>query len=260
MTAEHANSAGQDQGKVGQAEILRLADLVRGELLADEGDSALRLVTSVLTQPISSPLLDLLGRNVAQPTVRTAPGAFLTLLDDVAQTRTPNAWAFIGSAIYAAFAHTLLPSCMQHARRHIARAADQNAADVIGERVPGQLLIDYFEEGLSQLYDWVSDPSLWVRRALGVAIWFYVQHFPQEQGQAARLLQLLSLLYEEQEPDAVAGVGQGFEIIAKHQPEMLTYWLYEQREIGRRPHELMLRKATALLSDEVQAEFLDHKT
>lgn len=260
MGAKSTGPDEQRQGKMTQAEILRLADLVRRELLASDGDSALRLIESVLVQPVPVPLLDLLGRNVAERTAQVAPGAFLTLLDGIAQNKLPTAWPLIGSAIYVAFAHTMLPSCMQHARRHIARAADRDAADVIGERVPGQLLVSYFEEGLSQLYDWLSDPSPWVRRALGVAIRFYVEHHPQEQGQAARLLQLLSLLYDEQDADAVNGISQGIEVIGKHQPEMLMYWLYEQREVGRQPHELLLRKATAHLPDEVKAEFLKRKT
>jgi hypothetical protein len=256
MTTEHTRPGGQQQGKITQAGILRLANLIRDELLTGDRDSALRLLESAMTPSTPFPMLDLLGQVIARTTAQTVPGAFLTLLDNIAHTRTPGAWPFIGSAIYAAFARTMLPSAMQHARRHIARATVHNAADMIGERVPGQILVDYFEEGLSQLYDWVSDPSPWVRRAMGVAVHFYVERHPQEQGQIARLLQLLSFLYQEEDTDAIEGIGRGLKIISKHQPEMITYWLYEQRELGKQPRALMLHQATAYLSDATKAEFV----
>jgi hypothetical protein len=246
-----------EEQKMTQDEILRLANLIRDELLAGDEADALRLLEPIITRPLSLPVLDLLGQTIARTTAQTAPGAFLTLLDGIAHIQAPGVWPLVGSAIYAAFAHTMLPSAMQHARRHIARAATQSAADAIGERVPGQLLVNYFEEGLSQLYDWVSDPSPWVRRALGIAVQFYVERHPQEQSQIARLLQLSSLLYQERDTNAIEGIGRGFKTIGKHQPEMLTYWLYEQREIGKQPHALMLRDATTFLPDDIKAEFSD---
>ncbi len=242
--------------KLTQAEILRLANRIRDELQAGNGASAMRLLEPILAR--STPLsgLDLLGQSIAETSAQTTPGPFLSLLDNVAFTRSPNAWCLIGSAIYAAFAHRRLPSAMQHARRHVASAANHEAADIIGERVPGRLLVSYFEEGLSQLYDWGSDPSPWVRRALGIAVRFYVERHPDERGQIARLLQLVALLYRESDTDAIPGIGRALEAIGKSQPEMLTYWLYERREIGERPHALMLRHATAYLPDDVRAMFL----
>ncbi len=242
--------------EITQADMLRLADLVRAALLAGDTAHALGLLEQTLDQPIPAPLFDMLGQTIARTCSRPAPGQFLTLLDDVARSEVNGAWPFIGSAIYTAFAHTMLPSAMQHARRHIARAAKQAATDAISERVPGQLLVNYFEEGLSQLYDWISDPSPWVRRALGVAVRFYVENHPEEQSQIARLLQLLGLAYQESDPYALEGIAQGFQIIGKYQPKMLTYWLYEQREVNKQPHPVILRQATVHLPEVVKVELL----
>lgn len=259
--------------EITQTDILRLADLVRAALMNGERTYARDLLGQTLGHPPTPPALptdvkapatpviptalsDLLGQTVARACARPAPGQFLTLLDDVARTEVPSAWPFIGSAIYTAFAHTMLPSAMQHARRHIARAAAPAATDAISERVPGQLLVNYFEEGLSQLYDWVSDPSPWVRRALGVAVHFYVENHPKEQSQIARLLQLLGLAYQESDPYALEGIAQGFQTVGKHQPNMLIYWLYEQREVNKQPHPVILRQATTYLPETVKAELL----
>ena len=96
MTTKHTSPGGA-QGEMTQDEILRLANLVRGELLAGDRVSAMRLIESAIGQPIPLPLLDLLGQTIAQPTIQAAPGVFLSLLDGITDNQTPAAWAIVGS-------------------------------------------------------------------------------------------------------------------------------------------------------------------
>jgi len=67
------------------------------------------------------------------------------------------------------------------------------------------------------------------------------------------LLDLLEPMFEEQDTDAIKGVGWGLKTLGKHYPDLVADWLAQQVHRQRHPRALMLRKALTYLSEERRA-------
>jgi len=69
------------------------------------------------------------------------------------------------------------------------------------------------------------------------------------------LLAFLEPAFEEQNLDAIKGIGWGLEGLGKYYPDLVARWLRNQLvQHRRRPRALMLRKAHTYLSKEARAQ------
>ncbi len=236
-------------------EALVLARRVRTKLEADGALAACALLEPILRSRTRFPLLELVGREAVRGMDLSLAGAFL---DQVASLRREGGWVIVGAALQK-WLDTSLIWALGRARRYVGEGAIWYAADILGERVPGDGLVRRFNETVGLLTLWTADRSPWVRRACGVAVhhWAKRAHgHPELEAQACRLLCLLDPLFEETDRAALKGVGWGLKTLGRFYPGTLVTWLEEQIETKRRhPRRLLLRKALTYVPPEDRQRF-----
>ena len=237
-----------------RTEMRQLAIECRGRLTAGDVEGALSRLLPVLEARTPFSLLNLAGQ-IAAEAAATHPMAFATLLDGLGASGEVGAWPLIGSALAAAYLRHDLPCAFAEARRYILQVGVWHATDAISERILGEGLRVDFEAALAILRAWRREASPWLRRAVGVAVHYYVKRERRQPGRVSRLLELLEPLFEERDMAALKGVGWGLKTIGKFYPILLVPWLRAQMAT-RNPRRLMLRKTTAYLPAEVKAELL----
>ncbi len=181
-----------------------------------------------------------------------------TFLEIVAHGATEGGWVIIGVILREQLSRDL-PGAFQRARGYITAAQVWYATDILGERVPGQGLVEQFETGLAQLKDWRTDPSPWVRRAVGVAVHFWAkrsQGATELKPRAVTLMDFLEPLIPDWDMDVVKGTGWGLKTLGKYYPEALTNWLEINLPQQLRYRELLRRKALTYLSEEQRERVL----
>lgn len=244
--------ANEDQ-RMNRAQIRALAAQCRDDVIAGAPDLALARLRPVVTSRTPFPLLDLAGRIIAEARDER-PVDFRGLLDALAATNAIGVWPLIGSALAAAYVPDNVSLSFAEARRYVLMADVWHATDAISERVLGEGLRTDFDEALTLLEGWRAEPSVWLRRAVGVATHLYAKREREEAARAAQLLDLLAPVLEERETAAVKGIGWGLKTIGRYHPDLLAEWL--RRQLAHRsPRGTMVRKAVTYLPDAYKAEF-----
>jgi hypothetical protein len=213
---------------------------------------AYALLAPVLAERTPFRLLDRIGAVLGSGPL-PATNAFLS---QIAAERTMGGWVVIASALGQQLDRDP-DGAFDRCRVYVAAAGTWYAADILGERLPGPALVADFEPALARLAPWRQDDDRWVRRTVGVAVHFWAKRSRGASELAPRaeaLLALLAPLFEEQEIDAVKGVGWGLKTLGRHYPDLLTGWLVEQVvHQNRHPRALMVRKALTYLPPEQRA-------
>ncbi len=226
-----------------------LGTQIAAHLHSAELEAAYALVAPVLERRIRFEQLGRIGKAVGS----TPDANLFPFLDRLAAEGREGGWPIIGAALCQRLA-TDFAGSLERCRSYIVVGDVWFAADILAERVPGPALVDRFATACRLLEPWRSDPNRWVRRAVGVAVHYWVKraHGREElRDQAETLLALLDPMFEEWEMDAAKGVGWGLKTLGRHFPELLTAWLEDQVALrGRRHRAVMLRKAVTYLSEE----------
>ncbi len=229
-----------------------LGTRVASLLHAGRPDPAHALLTPLLAERTPFRFLDRIGRSAgAGPLPETD-----LFLARIAADRTEGGWVVIGSALGQQLDRDL-EGAFARCRAYLVAGDVWYAADILSERVPGPALVNRFEPALARLVPWRAAENRWVRRAVGVAVHFWAKRSrgaPELGTRAEALLTFLAPVFEEQEMDAVKGVGWGLKTLGRHYPDLVTEWLVEQvvRQ-GRCPRALLLRKAMTYLPEENRA-------
>jgi 3-methyladenine DNA glycosylase AlkD len=198
------------------------------------------------------PILERIG----EPIGTGPPQAVDTFLEYIAAAGTEGGWVVIAKALGQRLSRD--PNgAFARCRDFIVAADIWYATDILGERVPGPALLLDFQLALTLLAPWREDANRWVRRTVGVATHFWAKRSrgaPRCVPQAEGLLAFLEPMFEEQDVDAIKGVGWGLKTLGRYYPNLVTDWLAHQvARRQRRPRALMLRKALTYLSDEQRA-------
>jgi len=245
FAAEGCKSLRASEAKALGRHILHL--IVAGEL--DEAHASL---SPALVQRIPFRTLDWIGEEIGAGPVPPARA----FLQGVVDADSLGGWPIVGSALARQMDRDptgVLKAC----RGFIITGGKWFSTDILAERVLGCALASDFEGSLEQLSPWRDDRDRWVRRALGVGIHNWGKRSHGSKGlshQADVLLAFLEPLFEENELDAVKGIGWGLKTIGRFYPDRLARWLHDQLFIKRLPHrKLMLRKALTYLSQDQRA-------
>jgi 3-methyladenine DNA glycosylase AlkD len=237
----------RDAAALGQ----QIARLVLGQ----QPRQAYAALAPVLDGRMRFPLLERIG----EPMGACPPELVYAFLDRIAAAGTIGGWVVIGKAL-GALPKAERARAFDRCRLYMATADVWVAADTLGERVPGAALVSDFEQALRLLHPWQADANAWVRRATGVATHLWTKRSrgaPEQRPQAVKLLSLLEPLFEEQDEDAIKGIGWGLKTLGKYYPDLAADWLARQLgECARRPKALMLRKAVTYLSPRERARVL----
>ena len=209
-------------------------------------EGAYGLLAPVLAERTPFRLLGRIGEAVGAGPLKTV-NAFL---DHIAAQKTEGGWVVIGSALGQQLGRDPAGAFAQ-SRTFIIAADVWYGADILGERVPGPALVSDFRPSLTLLAPWREDANRWVRRTVGVAVHFWAKRSrgaAEHAAQADALLGFLAPMFDEWEMDVVKGVGWGLKTLGRHYPDLVAGWLAQQ--VGRRHRALMLRKATAYISED----------
>ena len=235
----------QDADKLGQL----ISALVNDGQIAD----AYALLAPVLAERTPFRLLDRIGAAIGVGPVE----AVNTFLDHIAAHKTMGGWVVIASALGGQLSRDL-PGAFTRCRKFILDADVWYATDILGERVPGPALVADYTQVLPLLSPWRYDLNRWIRRTVGVAVHFWAKRAhgePEYISQAKALLAFLAPMFEEQDMDAIKGVGWGLKTLGRFYPDLVAEWLTEQVvHLRRNPRILMLRKALTYLSDEYRVQ------
>ena len=211
-------------------------------------EDALRLLLPVLAQRTPFRLLGLIGSAVGEGPLLEV-NAFLKHL---AARKLEGGWVVIGCALGGQLSRDL-EGALLRCGEYVQAADVWYGADILGERVPGPALLEWFEAALNLLTPWRQHANRWVRRSVGVAVHFWAKRAAGERqraDQAAGLLVFLEPLFGEWQIDAVKGIGWGLKTLGKTYPDLVAPWLEQQLRRGKRHRALMLRKASTFLSEE----------
>jgi 3-methyladenine DNA glycosylase AlkD len=237
---------------VNSREARALGRRIAARVQAGEIEEAYALLAPVLAQRTPFPRLGLIGEAVGAGPLEATNG----FLERIAAEGTEGGWVVIGKALGQQLERDL-PGAFEHCRGYIIAADVWYGADILAERVPGPALVTHFQPALEYLRDWREDPTVWVRRAVGVAAHFWAKRSrgaQQLQPQAKALLSLLAPMFEEWEMDAVKGIGWGLKTLGRHYPDLVADWLAAEIVPDQRRHRaLMLRKALTYLSEDQRA-------
>ena len=218
--------------------------------------AAYQLLVPTLAERTRFPMLERIGEPIGAGRIDSA-NAFLEL---AVQGKTEGGWVVIGAALRGQLGRDM-PGAFKRARDAIRAAQVWYASDIIGERVPGQALVEYFDAALEQLDPWRGDSCRWVRRSVGVAVhlWAKRSHGDDELGsRAVALMDFLEPLMPDWDMDSVKGTGWGLKTLGKYYPEALTDWLVERLPGQPRMRAIVRRKAMTYLSAEQRKRVLEH--
>jgi 3-methyladenine DNA glycosylase AlkD len=251
LKSEHLNSLSLDDHVKAQEAI----ELGQGAaLLVKKGEEtkALVLLSPVLAARTPFRLLEHIGAAIGTgPTPRVD-----NFLKRIASDKTEGGWVIIGCALRQQLDRELA-GALARCRKFIVAADVWYGCDILAERVPGPALIADLGTATKLLALWREDDNRWVRRSVGVAVHFWAKRslgLPENAGHAETLLEFLEPMFEEQDPDAVKGVGWGLKTLGKYYPELASSWLAEQIVHRRRhPRALTLRKSMTYLSVDQRA-------
>jgi 3-methyladenine DNA glycosylase AlkD len=175
-------------------------------------------------------------------------------LAQMAAGKTMGGWAIIGSALRQQLDRDL-QGAFERCRSFVIAGDVWYATDILGERVPGPALVQYFEPTLSALAAWRADQNRWVRRTVGVSAHFWAKRSRgamDKAAQAEKLLAFLEPMFGERDMDAIKGIGWGLKTLGRYYPDLTTEWL--RRQVARQPcRAMMLRKALTYLTPEQRA-------
>ena len=219
----------------------RIAALVRGGQTAQ----AYTLLAPVLAARTPFPISGRIGAAIG---VEPLP-AVNAFLDKIAGYKTEGGWVVIASALGQQLDRDPA-GAFDRCRKYVIAANVWYTPDILGERVPGPALLADFPEALSLLDPWRQDANRWVRRAVGVAVHFWAKRSLGKPGtnvQAQKLLDFLEPMFEEQDLDAVKGVGWGLKTLGRYYPDLASDWLAQVVRYRKRYRALMLRKALTYL-------------
>lgn len=215
---------------------------------SDRPQEAYALIAPTLAARTKFPLLERVGEPIGAGPVESTN----SFLDVVAAENTEGGWVVIGAALREQL-ELDLSGAFKRAREYIIAAEVWYATDIIGERVPGQALVDFFDSAMEWLSPWRWDPNSWVRRTVGVAVHMWAkrsQGVPGLEPRAVALMDLLEPLIPEWDLDTAKGTGWGLKTLGKYYPEVLTEWLVENMPQQPRTRALVRRKALTFLSEE----------
>jgi 3-methyladenine DNA glycosylase AlkD len=228
----------------------QLAVLVHSE----RSDQAYAKLAPILAERTKFPLLERIGEPIgAGPLDQT--NAFL---EHIARARMEGGWVVIGAALRKQLDRDLA-GAIGRARKYIIAADVWYATDIIGERVPGQALVDWFDQALEQLSTWRWDPNRWVRRVVGVAVHLWAKRSrgaAELEPKALALMDFLEPLISDWEMDVAKGTGWGLKTLGKYYPAALTEWLDERLPQQPRYRAVVKRKALMYLSEQQRARVL----
>jgi 3-methyladenine DNA glycosylase AlkD len=213
-------------------------------------DAALKTLHPLLSQKLPFPLLDHAG-NILGNLARERPQGLLSILDKIEMTKAMGGYVIIGSAL-ARFTTYDLHKALDKAKEYIIRGNTWYVTDIIGERVPGKALVDHFEETLPILKAYYTEPNLWVKRSVGVAVHYFAKRIRDDREKANSLLELLSPYFEEEDTRVVKGIGWGLKTLGRYYPDLVVDFLKSQN--GKKPSKLLLRKATTYLPPDKKEE------
>jgi len=215
---------------------------------------AYTLLAPTLAERTKFPMLERIGEPIGAGPI-DCTNAFLEL---VAQGKTEGGWVVIGAALREQLGRDM-PGAFERARDTIRAAQVWYAADILGERVPGQALVDCFDPALGQLTPWRRDTSSWVRRSVGVAVhmWAKRSHGAAElEPRAVTLMEFLEPLIPDWELDTAKGIGWGLKTLGKNYPVALMDWLVEVLPKQPRTRAIVQGKALTFLTEEQRKSVL----
>ena len=218
------------------------------------------LLNPVLDAKVPFTLLDEIGRILGEAGRSDSPRYF-GVFDTIIASDKMGGYVIVGQAL-SAFFETELEASINKATEIVTKGQTWYVCDIIGERVLGQALVDYFESAIPVLEQKTVLNGQEIRRSIGVAVHFFAKRRPRDVERMEQLLQLLAGLVDDRRVFVVKGVGWGLKTIGKHQPKLVEDFLEKTLE-SKKISKLMLRKATTYLDDNAKERLLEcwqHKT
>ena len=215
---------------------------------------AYNLLAPRLAERTKFPMLERIGEPIGAGPIDSTN----TFLELAAQGKTEGGWVVIGAALREQLGRDM-PGAFERARGAIRAAQVWYASDIIGERVPGQALVDCFDTAQEQLNPWRKDTSSWVRRSVGVGVHMWAKRSrgaAELEPRAVTLMDFLEPMIPDWDMDAAKGTGWGLKTLGKYYPELLTDWLVENLPKQTSTRVLVRRKAVTFLSEEQRERVL----
>ena len=221
----------------------------------DDKQAFWQVLNPVLDSKVPFPLLDEIGKQLGQAG-KLDKSRYFAIFDSIIETDKMGGYVIVGQGLAQFFEHNLEASLLK-AKEVITKGKTWYVCDIIGERVFGQALVDYFAVALTVLEQMTNDENQAVRRSLGVSVHFFVKRKPTEVKSMRRLFEgLLLPLVEDKRVFVVKGTGWGLKTIGRYQPELGLEFL-EQILATKNVSKLMVRKATKYLGSKIKDEMVE---
>jgi 3-methyladenine DNA glycosylase AlkD len=176
------------------------------------------------------------------------------VIDEIVEADKMGGYVIVGQAL-AQLLKTQLEASINKAKEAVIKGKTWYVCDIVGERVFGQALVDYFEPACPMLQKMTKAQEQEVKRSIGVGVHFFAKRRPKDVEAMKRLLSMLSVMVEDKRVFVVKGVGWGLKTIGRYQPKLIEAYVQDVLKT-KNVSKLMLRKATKYLDAETKQKLL----
>jgi 3-methyladenine DNA glycosylase AlkD len=221
----------------------------------EEGNKKLfwEVLNPVLDSKVPFTYLDEMGKILGSKGKNDYQKCF-GVIDEIVASDKMGGYVIVGQAL-AQLLETQLEASIDKAKEAVIKGKTWYVCDIIGERVFGQALVDYFESAFSVLQKMTSAQEQEVRRSIGVGVHFFAKRRQKDVEGMKRLLSLLSVLVEDKRVFVVKGVGWGLKTIGRYQPKLIEEYVQDVLKT-KKVSKLMLWKATKYLDEKTKQKLL----
>lgn len=235
-------------------EVEELAQKVNLSIEANNIQNAYAILEPILLVKTPFRYLDIIGESIGVNCPNRLE-AYLSFWDEVSKNREMGGYVVVGQALIALL-RTNPSLCFRKAVEYLIEGDEWYVCDIIGERVMGHALTNYYESTFDLFDELVNHDNPWVRRSVGVAVHYFAKRCREEEKKAIELMNLLEPQLLEKDLKVIKGIGWGLKTIGRYYPKSLTDYVIEQIKI-KKISGVIIRKCTTYLPEEYKTEIFN---
>jgi 3-methyladenine DNA glycosylase AlkD len=242
--------------KLTLAESREIAEKLLNHFRQNEMEEFWRVLDErVLHQKVMEKYLAALARTFQEDSLKD-PDTWLLICDTIVERKTDSAYS-LSSIIMNGILRRRMKECFDRSRIYLSDTRRWFSSDVYALHVVCEGLKHDFAEAIGYVRDFTNDPSVWVRRCVGIAVYHYARQVKNMPERISVLLDVLKDLIREKDVRVAKGVGWGLRSIGASYPDQLVRFAKENFA-RKRVSKLLFRVSVANLPLEDKEELLEH--
>jgi len=242
--------------KLTLAESREIAERLLNHFRQNEMEEFWRILDErVLHQKVMEKYLEALAKAFQENSLKD-PDTWLLICDTIVERKTDSAYS-LSSLIMNSILTQRMKECFDRSRIYLSDTRRWFSSDVYALHVVCEGLKHDFTKAIEYLRDFTNDPSVWVKRCVGIAVHHYARQVKDMPERISVLLDLLKDLVREKDVRVAKGIGWGLRSIGGSYPDQLVRFAKENFA-RKRVSKLLFRVSVASLPLDDKEELLTH--